>query len=200
MILAVTLILQIQEVIFLMEVGPISKIWVTKSKLNTNSRAYDKYQGRFSTDFILFHEEEIEELDLHHTNEEDDSDDNNNHMEHLVNHVIVDPESPQNTKADFKINERFRKLEKEDEDSVSSNSEKDDEWDGNFIKLHQEESKEGIYEKPQTFYTNIPNNRTKFQFSYKNTGQKSWNSSKIVPPQNLEAVYIHKQTKSTPQK
>jgi hypothetical protein len=81
-------------------------------------------------EFILFGEEdEIEELEFSQNQHESESDDNHSNMENLVSYyVFEDSESPNQARAN-KNSEKMEKSKnaKEDEGSVSSNSEKDDE-------------------------------------------------------------------------
>jgi len=122
---------------FSIESGSNKNIASNRMKLSTNSRAYNKDKGRVSNDFMLFHED-LDQLDVKNNNEESEVEDNS-HMEGYVNDVLDHPESPQHKETKYHYNEPYKKLEKEDEDSVSSSSEKGDCIDEGAIPFHQQD-------------------------------------------------------------
>lgn len=156
-----------------------------KSKLSTSSRAYDTLNGRQSPKFSIFGEEESHKYDMFQAEDGNESDDHS-HMENLVSHVFKDTDSPQNKK--FRPNPSFSIGKKEDNHSVSSGSENNEEQKADVEVLINQETQPKMSHNMQTY-----NN----QFTNLNINVKS---SKSVPYQRLDPVYSNREHKSTPQK
>lgn len=140
-------------------------------------------------EFILFGDDGIQELELSQNFQESESE-GDNIMESMIKEGVLDDiESPKNKSSMSSNLQIDRKFKNEDEESVSSGSENQDEV--NFEIIDEGKGIQNCTQKQLGDVNHYSSDLKKFGNPLKVNDSHSYNSSKLVPSARFETISGH---------